>query len=173
MWDTAIGWLYVLCSIIWLTVHKVNFDKKRPSKPTTDIPVNKAPNAILLDEPKMKKIRIQLSILAGTPLYTVTILMSTLTITKYQGTSVTIEELLINANKRLITLPNKFLTKTRSMTDSINLGTRQASKVKSEEIKNRNIKAGESITKIKLGKTKLGKRALQMSPLSLCTFSTS
>jgi hypothetical protein len=61
----------------------VNFDKKRPSKPTTDIPVNKAPNAIFLDEPKMKEMGIQLSILAGTPLYTVTILMSTLTITKY------------------------------------------------------------------------------------------
>ena len=146
-------------------MNKVNFDEKRPSKPTTDIPVNKAPNAILLDEPKMKKIRIQLSILAGTPLYTVTILMRTLTITKYQGTSVTIEELLKNANKRLITLPNKFLTKTRSMNDSINLGTRQASKVKSEEIKNRNIKAGESITKMQLGKTKLEKKSSSNEPI--------
>ena len=143
----------------------MNFDEKRPNKPTTDIPVNKAPNAILLDEPKMKEMRIQLSILAGTPLYTVTMPMSTLTITKYQGTSVTIEELFKNANKRLITLPNKFLTKTRSMTDSINLGTRQASKVKSEEIKNRNIKAGESITKIKLGKTKLEKTSSSNEPI--------
>ena len=51
------------------------------------------------------------------------------------------------------------------MTDSINLGTRQASKVKSEEIKNRNIKAGESITKIKLGKTKLEKKSSSNEPI--------
>jgi hypothetical protein len=121
----------------------------------------------------MKDMGIQLSILAGTPLYTVTIPMSTLTITKYQETSVTIEKLLKNAYKRLITLPNKFPTKTRSMTDSINFETRQASKVKSEEIKTRNIKAGETITQIKLGKQSWEKKALQMSLLSLHTFSTS
>ena len=89
-------------------MNKVNFDEKRPSKPTTDIPVNQAPNAILLNEPKMKEMRIQLSILAGTLLYTVTILMSTLTITKYQGTSVTIEELLKMQTKDLSLSPTSF-----------------------------------------------------------------